>query len=37
MDKYTGFDIDAVKTAVCVIQKGQEEQLHTINSDIDSL
>lgn len=29
MDKYIGFDIDTVKTAVCVIQKGKKEKFYT--------
>jgi transposase len=37
MDKYIGFDIDTVKTAVCVIQKGNNEKFYTIGSDIDSM
>ncbi len=37
MDKYIGFDIDSVKTAVCVIQKGKEEKFYTISSEIDSM
>ena len=34
MDKYIGFDIDMVKTAVCVIQHGKKEKYYTIPSDI---
>ena len=37
MDKYIGFDIDTVKTAVCVIQKGKKEKFYTISSGIDSM
>ena len=37
MDKYIGFDIDTVKTAVCVIQQGKKEKFYTIGSDIVSM
>ncbi len=37
MDKYIGFDIDTVKTAVCVIQNGKKDKFYTIGSDIDSM
>jgi len=37
MDKYIGFGIDMVKTAICVIQQGKKEKFYTINSDIDSM
>ena len=37
MDKYIGFDIDTVKTAVCVIQQSRKDKFYTIGSDIDSM
>ena len=37
MDKYIGFDIDTIKTVVCVIEKGKKDKFYTIGSDVDSM
>jgi len=37
MDRYIGFDIDVVKTVICVIQNGKKEKYYTISSDVDSM
>ena len=37
MDKYIGFDIDTVKTAVCVIQNGKKEKFYTLSSEIEAM